>query len=234
MIKKKGDGFELSVDSIFSILYTPYNIRNDTGLPCESVPITDELISYVEYRGPEVLGLDDLPLIGNCSRWSYCDVKTRTCQPKREYHSPCKHNMQCYYGDDGIPGLCTNHTTCDVRQDILAYYQPQQRWTLGDDWRQSIVAVLITGGVVLLVILGRIQIAKLFTNIKNMLERWQNAETPRPAPILETEEGWGGNQSGWWSQVPGIKWVYTKWKRTDQDQYYQLNNRSEEPPAYRE
>jgi hypothetical protein len=153
------------------------------------------------------------------------------------YRSPCQHNMQCYYGIDGIPGHCTNHSICDARSDIL-YYNPPQQWKVGDDWRISIIAVLATGAIVIGVIVGRNQLAKLVKKVNAAIEKWQNPDTSvQPIPF-ENEEAWSRyHDSKWWKQMPGFKWVYSKLKRNDQGQYYQLNNRMdgvEEPPPYQQ
>lgn len=238
------------MDAFYTFYYTPFNIRNDTGLPCHTIPITDELINYVDYRGPEAISVDDLNLIGNCSRMSYCDVHSKTCQPKVPLGSPCKYNMQCYFGIDGIPGHCTNHT-CDVRRDIPQYYYNSPRWTMGDQWQAAIVAVLVTGGIAIVLIVGRAQVKRLVEKFKAMMERWQNPDTtpqPQLMPFIENEQVWNEHhhQQQWWKQVPGMNWVYSRLKRGgENEQYYQLNptrgGRGEEeeeptslPPPYRE
>lgn len=241
-------GFEMSIDPLYTFLYSPFIINNDTGLPCESIPITDELINYVDFRGPNVISVDDLELIGNCSRMSYCDVKTRTCQPKLPLGSRCRYNMQCYFGIDGIPGHCTNKT-CSIREDIPQYYYNTPRWTMGEQWQAAVIAVLITGGIAACLIIGRVQVKKMFNKFKVLMEKWQNPDTTPPprvihhtvedsTPFIENEQVWNQHhreQQKWWKSVPGMTWVYSKLKRGggDNEQYYQLNNRSDEPPPYR-
>lgn len=238
IIQDKG-GFEVSIDPLYTIFYSPFNVKNDTGLPCFTVPITDELINYVDFRGPKVIDVYDLELIGNCSSMSYCDKHTKTCQPKQPLDSPCQYNMQCYFGIDGIPGYCANNT-CSIRQDIPQYYYNAPRWTMGDQWKSAVIAVLITGAVAIGLLIGRAQVKKLVSKFKDMMEKWQNPDTSTPAsmPFVATEEAWNqhhNQQKRWWKQVPGMNWVYSRIKRGggDNDQYYQLDNRGEEPPPYR-
>ncbi|KAI9350417.1 hypothetical protein BD770DRAFT_413060 [Pilaira anomala] len=233
--RNKG-GFEMSIDPIYTFLYSPMNLHNDTGLPCSTIPITDELINYVDYRGPKVINVDDLDLIGNCSRMSYCDKHTKTCQPKLPLGSKCQFNMQCYFGIDGIPGHCSNRT-CGIREDIPQYYYNAPRWTMGDQWQSAVVAVVITGSIAICLIVGRLQVKKLATKFKAMMEKWQNPDTtPTPIPFIENEQVWNEHhpQSKWWKQVPGMNWVYSRLKRGgENEQYYQLNARGDEPPPYR-
>lgn len=228
-------GFEMSIEPLYTFTYTPYNIKNDTGLPCSTIPITDELINYVDYRGPQVINVDDLDLIGNCSRMSYCDKHSRTCQPKLPLGSSCQYNMQCYFGIDGIPGHCTNHT-CGIREDIPQYYYNTPKWTMGDQWQSAVLGVVITGTIALCLIIGRVQVKKLFQRFKVMMEKWQNPDTT-PSTFIENEQVWNQHHAEpkWWKQVPGMNWVYSRLKRgtEENDQYYQLNARGDEPPPYR-
>ncbi|CEP18017.1 hypothetical protein [Parasitella parasitica] len=234
-------GFEVSIDPLYTIFYSPFNIKNDTGLPCFTVPITDELINYVDFRGPKVMDVYDLELIGNCSSMSYCDKRTKTCQPKRPLDSPCQYNMQCYFGIDGIPGFCANNT-CSIRQDIPQYYYNTPRWTMGDQWQSAVIAVLITGVVAIGLLVGRAQVKKLVSKLKDMMEKWQNPDTSTTTqasmPFVANETAWNqhhNQQKRWWKQVPGMTWVYSRLKRGggDNDQYYQLDTRGDEPPPYR-
>ncbi|KAI8370982.1 hypothetical protein BD560DRAFT_396523 [Blakeslea trispora] len=243
-------GFEMSIDPFYTFIYKglDYTIKNDTGLPCHTIPITDELINYVEFRGPEVMNVHDLDLIGNCSSMSYCDKHTKTCQPKMPLGSSCRYNMQCYFGIDGIPGHCSNKT-CSIRQDIPQYYYNTPRWSMGDQWQAAVIAVLITGGVVISLLIGRVQVKRLAVKVKDLLEKWQNPDdsaTRRLPLMVENEEAWNEyhHHSKWWKQLPGINWIYNKLnkkKQSSQDnngEYYQLNQRTEEtteqPPPYRE
>ncbi|KAI7905281.1 uncharacterized protein BX663DRAFT_502332 [Cokeromyces recurvatus] len=242
--RNKG-GFEMSIDPIYTFIYTPHSIKNDTGLPCHTIPITDELINYVDYRGPQVIDVQDLELIGNCSSMSYCDKKTRTCQPKLPLGSFCQYNMQCYFGIDGIPGHCTNHT-CSIRQDIPQYYYNTPRWTMGDQWQAAVIAVLVTGGMVIVLLIGRAQLKKLVGQIKVIIEKWQNSaftQQENNIPFVANEQVWNEHHDQrWWKQVPGMNWVYSKLKRGGgSEDYYQLDNReeeeeiiTEEPPPYQE
>jgi hypothetical protein len=239
----------MSIDPLYTFLYTPFNIKNDTGLPCDSIPITDELINYVDFRGPKVIDVDDLGLIGNCSRMSYCDIHSRTCQPKLPLGSICQYNMQCYFGIDGIPGHCTN-STCSIREDIPQYYYNAPRWSMGDQWQSAIIAVLITGGIAICLIIGRVQVKKLYNKFKNIMEKWQNPDTNTNNSsctepfIIENEQVWNQqHEHQWWKQVPGMNWVYSKLLKksnnNNEQEYYQLNNtttttiRDDEPPPYR-
>lgn len=223
-------GFEMSVNPAFTLLYThSYQQPNDTGLPCFSIPITDELINYVDYRGPEVISVDDLPLIGNCSQLSYCDLKTKTCQPKRGLGSYCRQNMHCIFGEDGIPGHC-NHSVCATRTDLPAYYYDSARqWKMGDEWPAAALALVVSGAVVLLLLVGRYLIPIIWKKIKAGLEQWQNKSESQ---CVVDEQSWN-EQHKWWKQVPGIHWVYNRLKRSNTE-YYQLDSRTqEEPPPYR-
>lgn len=233
-------GFEMSIDPLYTFSYTPFRIENDTGLPCHTIPITDALINYVDFRGPKVMDVFDLDLIGNCSRMSYCDKHSRTCKPKQPLGSPCRYNMQCYFGIDGIPGHCTNRT-CSIREDIPQYYYNAPRWTMGDQWQAAMIAVLVTGGIAAVLIIGRSQAKKLADSFKVMMEKWQNPDTTNSSRMtfgVESEQAWNEHhqiQGRWWKQVPGMNWVYTRLKKRDNnEQYYQLDNRSDDPPAYRE
>ncbi|KAI9474261.1 MAG: hypothetical protein EXX96DRAFT_581303 [Benjaminiella poitrasii] len=240
----------MSIDPLYTFTYTPFSIKNDTGLPCHTIPITDELINYVDFRGPQVIDVDDLELIGNCSSTSYCDKTTKTCQPKLPLGSPCNHNMQCYFGIDRIPGHCSNNT-CSIREDIPQYYYNTPRWTMGDQWQAAIVAVLATGGIAIGLLIGRAQLKKLLSSLKILIEKWQNPDSTttihRPQedtiPFVANEQVWNEHHDQrWWKQVPGVNWVYSKLKRggngNEQD-YYQLDNRDQEtavvdePPPYR-
>lgn len=229
----------MSIDPLYTFTYSPFTIKNDTGLPCQTIPITDELINYVDFRGPQVIDFADLELIGNCSKMSYCDVKTKTCQPKLPLGSRCKYNMHCYFGIDGIPGHCSSNGTCTIREDIPQYYYNTPRWSMGDQWKPAVIAVLITGAIATALIVGRIQVKKLIHYLKSALERWQNSDSSSaPISYAVNEQVWNEHhdqQRRWWKQVPGVNWVYQKLNsRGEREQYYQLDNRNEEPPPYRE
>ncbi|RCH84698.1 hypothetical protein CU098_009661, partial [Rhizopus stolonifer] len=109
----------------------------------------------------------------------------------------------CYFGIDGIPGHCTNKT-CSIRQDIPQYYYNTPRWSMGDQWQAAVMAVLITGGVAIFLLVGRAQLKKLITNIKTLLERWQNSDDSgsRVPFIIENEQVWNEHHKQWWKQVP--------------------------------
>lgn len=235
----------MSIDDLYTFSFEPFHIKNDTGLPCNTIPVTDELINYVDIKGSEVISIADLDLIGNCSRMSYCDKHSRTCQPKKPFGSHCTYNMHCYFGIDGYPGHCTNHT-CTARQDIPQYYYNTPRWTMGDQWQAAVIAVLITGGIAIVLIVGRVQVKKLINKFKQLMEKWQNPDTSpppiQPMPFVENEQLWNEHhhQQKWWKQVPGMNWVYSRLKRGsgDNEQYYQLNTRGDDgpvdqPPPYR-
>lgn len=232
----------MSMDPAYTLLYSHIYLQNDTGLPCFSIPITDELINYVDYRGPDVIDVEDLPLIGNCSRLSFCDKKTKTCQPKRPVGSHCRHNMQCIVGDGGIPGHCSNKSICEVRHDLPAYYYDStHQWKMGEEWPAATIALVVSGMIVLCIVVGRYVVPNLLKRIKTALEKWQNKSSSTEtlmASSIDSEETWNENHKRWWKQVPGMKWVYSRLNRSsngDSTHYYQLDNRThEEPPPYRE
>ncbi|ORY96308.1 hypothetical protein BCR43DRAFT_414769, partial [Syncephalastrum racemosum] len=70
--------------------------------------------------------------------------------------------MECFFGLDVLPGHCTNQT-CAVRDDLPPYYYGAalHQWTLGDQWRSAVFAVLITGAIALCLVLGRQQVTNL-------------------------------------------------------------------------
>lgn len=228
-------GFELNRDPAYTFLYSQISFENDTGLPCFSIPITDQLISYVAYRGPEVISVEDLSLIGNCSRTSYCDKKTKTCQPKRTLGSRCQYNMQCMMGDSGIPGHCSNKSVCEIRQDLPPYYYSNTReWKVGKEWPAAVIA-LITAGVVVGIIFAVRHFYPRF--IKSVLTKWQTKNSTMSSAdptIYENEEAWNRHHKRWWKHVPGVNWVYSRLKRSNNREYHPLDDRTEEPPPYNE
>ncbi|KAJ8658557.1 hypothetical protein O0I10_005597 [Lichtheimia ornata] len=211
-------GFELNPNPVETFVYSPYRTEDDTGEPCITIPLSDELYSYVDYRGPEVIDQGDLDLIGNCSRLSYCDPKTRTCQPKRNVGSSCRHNMECFFGMDVLPGHCANHSVCAVREDLPPYYGAGlHQWKLGDQWKSAALAVIATGAVVVFLVVGRQQVGRLFKALRHLIQQW------RQQPPT----------------VPGLNWVYKRFNTSNRDDgaYYPLQQTTivdEQPPAYRE
>ncbi|KAI9031745.1 hypothetical protein CLU79DRAFT_729933 [Phycomyces nitens] len=236
----------MSINPIETFYYTPFNIDNDTDMPCISIPLSDELYSYVDYRGPTVIDQDDLDLIGNCSRMSYCDKRKRTCQPKRPVGSHCRHNMECYFGMDGFPGHCTNQSVCSVREGLPAYYYTpsNEQWTVGDQWQSAVYALVITGVLVTCLIFGRQQASRLGSGVRGLYERLSNRSVQTRAvdassiPPFQDEASWHHYRGRWWKKVPGFGWVYKRFKReptNDDEAYLHLTRqeRVDDPPPYR-
>ncbi|KAI8984188.1 hypothetical protein BDF20DRAFT_816883 [Mycotypha africana] len=162
--------------------------------------------------------------------------------------------MQCYYGTDGYPGHCSNGT-CSAREDIPPYYYNMSpHWTLGDQWKSAVVALLVTGSIAIAALIGRTQLKKLYHFIKTKIDAYRGRIAARDnirnnlLPYIWSEQLWNEQheqQQRWWSQVPGMHWVYNKLKRNqiEQPQYHPLDDRgdvsqtvalTEEPPPYRE
>ncbi|KAI7869438.1 hypothetical protein BDF14DRAFT_1780986 [Spinellus fusiger] len=238
-------GYEMSNNIVETFSYTQPTTINDTGLPCTTIPLSDELYSYVDYRGPTVIEEDDLHLIGNCSRMSYCDKKKKTCQPKRPVGSRCHHNMQCYFGTEGFPGYCKNHSVCSIREGLPAYYyRSSHQWTLGKQWQSATVAVLATGTLAFCLLYGRQQATHVATRLRWFYEKvytgttaGEQARDSGSIPVFQEESGWQRYHGRWWKQVPGLKWVYQRFKREslNEEVYVPLTHqeRVEEPPPYR-
>lgn len=243
----------MNPNPVETFTYSPPITQDDTNMPCITIPLSDELYSYVDFRGPEVIEQGDLALIGNCSRFSYCDKKTRTCQPKRNVGSPCHHNMECFFGLDALPGHCANHSVCAVRNDLPPYYEATlHQWTLGDQWRSAVVAVLATGAVAICLVIGRQQAAALVRNVHYWIGQWKNRSSTRTtttaidgtasiamaAAPFDDDLHVRRQQQQWWKQMPGLKWVYKRLHRgtSDAEAYYPLTDqeRTEPPPAYQE
>ncbi|KAG0165501.1 hypothetical protein DFQ28_009931 [Apophysomyces sp. BC1034] len=220
-------GFKIDL-KVQTFLFTPDINEDDTGMPCQTIPLSDELYTYVDYLGPEVIEQDDLYLIGNCSIMSYCDKETRTCQPKNNIGSPCTRNMQCYFGD-GFPGHCANHTTCTYRKDLAPYYYVPSlhQWSVGDQWRSAVWALLATGSVAICVIFGRQQATIVASGVRGFLEKWQN----RPDQEQQQRYHDSNNRARWWK----LGWIRRN-RQVDDEAYMQLTTRerTEDPPAYRE
>ncbi|KAI8370580.1 uncharacterized protein BYT42DRAFT_502410 [Radiomyces spectabilis] len=154
--------------------------------------------------------------------------------------------MECYYGPTYFPGRCANHSVCAVNDDLppYAYGATLHQWTLGDQWRSAIWAVLLTGAVATCLLVGRQQARKMVTGVHNLIEKWQNRPSPLPEQEPFVEEDAGGArqenvpQRRWWARIPGTGWIHRKLRRSqDQGAYYQLATRNagaEEPPPYRE
>lgn len=238
----------MNPNPIETFVYSPYSNADDTGQPCFTIPLSDELYSYVDYRGPDVIEQGDLALIGNCSRLSYCDVETHTCQPKRNVGSPCKHNMECYYGPEILPGHCAN-SSCAVRQDLPPYYgAAYHSWTLGNQWQAAVLALIATAVIAFCLVVGRQQAYTLAGGVRRLVEKWRNPqhvyyhESFYPPPPAAPEDGHprqGSSQRQWWKQMPGLHWVYKRFNRngnnssTSDEACYPLTAR-EDPPEYRE
>lgn len=250
-------GFEMNPNPIETFVYSPYSNVDDTGQPCFTIPLSDELYSYVDYRGPDVIDQGDLALIGNCSRLSYCDVKTRTCQPKRNVGSPCKHNMECYYGPDILPGHCANHSVCAVRQDVPPYYgAAYHSWTLGNQWQAAVLALIATAAIAFCLVVGRQQAYTLAGGVRRLVEKWRNPQQYQQQYLQQQqqqshesfahrfdsqEDPTTEQQRRWWKQMPGLGWVYKRLNRNNSssatdEAYYPLTarDRLEDPPEYRE
>ncbi|KAI9495668.1 hypothetical protein BDB00DRAFT_812909 [Zychaea mexicana] len=214
-------GFEMNPTIVDTVAYLPHrDDDDDINEPCITIPLSDELYSYTEFRGPDVISQGDLELIGNCSRNAYCDKATQTCQPKRTVGEPCENNMECFYGLD-IPGHCVNNSICAARDDLPPYYGAAlHQWTLGDQWQSAVWAVVATGAIVIFLVVGRQQLGPLVHSVHRLYENWK-----QPSPQ---------QQERWWN----LGWVYKRFNRnarSNDEAYYPLTDRSaEEPPAYRE
>ncbi|KAI9283251.1 hypothetical protein BY458DRAFT_495954 [Sporodiniella umbellata] len=139
--------------------------------------------------------------------------------------------MQCMYSKENIPGHC-NQTVCSIRPNLPAYYYTDtQQWKMGDEWPAAVLALVVSGVVVLSILTGRYLIPNMLKKIKAALERWQNKS--ERIERCENEQIWN-EQHTWWNKVPVLRWVYGRWKKSNVD-YYQLENRAgeDEPPPYR-
>ncbi|KAF7728454.1 hypothetical protein EC973_006134 [Apophysomyces ossiformis] len=223
------EGFNIGL-KIQTFQYSPPVDGDDTGMPCKTIPLSDELFNYVDYCGPEIVEQEDLYYMGNCSSMSYCDKETKTCQPKRNMGSPCTNNMQCYFGD-GYPGHCVNHTRCHYRMDLAPYLYvpPMNQWSVGEHWRSAVAALLATGSLAICILFGRQQATFVATGVRGFLEKWQN----RPEEQQREQRQYNNNGSRWWK----LRWIRRNRRdEGDDEAYMQLTalERTEEPPPYRE
>ncbi|ORX53508.1 hypothetical protein DM01DRAFT_303867 [Hesseltinella vesiculosa] len=226
--------------------FHPTIIYNDTGLPCHSIPKSPDLLKYVDYRGPDVIDINDLDLIGNCSRISYCDKTTHTCQPKRPVGAGCEFNMQCRYGLELLPGLCRN-SSC-IARDIM-YVGPGLNMTMGDHWKEAIVAVVVTGLFAICALVIRFQVGTIVSGVSGLIEKWQNRDAPSSEQQQLEEQSTSflppSNEDFWRQQHASHFWLFSlpggqrlarlfNLKRQEDGSYVALEERPTEPPAYRD
>ncbi|KAI8097327.1 uncharacterized protein BX664DRAFT_383632 [Halteromyces radiatus] len=230
------EGFEMSVNYVETFNYRPYIRHNDTGEPCHLIPRSSDLESYVDFRGPQAMTLDDLDMMGNCSRLSYCDKQTKTCQPKHGMGSTCKYNMECAVGLEYYPGYCDKNTSqCGMRQDIPSFYYGGtiRPFTMGKYWKEAVAAVVVTGTLALCFLVGRHQAGKLVSGVSCLIEKWQNRDPTQTNHSLSDEEIWHQQhcRRPWWSILPQRMTRFLQPR--DDGTYVPLDTRPLDPPPYR-
>jgi hypothetical protein len=191
--------------------YSPLPANDDDDKPCYSIPHSPDLLAYLDARGSQVLEMDDLALIGNCSKQAYCDKTTRTCRRKHGLGSPCQYNMECAVGTEYLPGHCNPQhnasTVCGLRQDIPSFYYGaaslRGEWKLGKHWKAATIAVVLTGVGALVLLVAR-----------HLVKKWR----------VVAIEKWGHeDQSAWWR----------RWLTKPAVEYVPLDARPVDPPPYR-
>ncbi|KAI9303748.1 hypothetical protein BJ944DRAFT_267878 [Cunninghamella echinulata] len=245
------EGFEVTGRPFIVFDYYPYIQHNDTGEPCHTIPRSKDLESYVNYIESDSLNIADLDILGNCSQLSYCDSKTKTCQPKRNIGSSCQYNSQCIFGSEGFPAHCNlNESVCTIPRDlpIFAY----NNMTVGKYWKAATVSVIATGALVICILVGRQQAGKLVSGVSGLIEKWQNRDdhhhySSATDPMLSTsvatatDEGdvWQTSKKSWWHAIPGMKWLVLSLSQQNNRNenpatYVPLDNRPTQPPPYRD
>jgi len=247
-----GDGgFEMAVNQIYTFVYAFKDIRdetrNDTGMPCFTIPRTSELDNYVKRRGSVVINEDDLNLIGNCTWDSYCDPKSKTCQPKRDVGEPCEYNQQCHFNIRRYPGHCSNTSICVEREDAVQLLYPPafRKWEIGEHWQKGAVALAITATAVICFYFGKQQAGAMVGGVQVLIEKWQSGTSGRnrsgeeETGFLDSSSSSSIEQRGtqWWAYLPGYNYFSHRFRPTGEGTtYIQLagRERNEEPPAYRD
>lgn len=241
-------GFEMTVNQIFTFVYAfqdmRNNDRNDTGMPCFTIPRSPDLLNYVKRRGPVVINEADLDLIGNCTYDSFCDPKSKTCQPKRDVGEPCEYNQQCHFNIRRYPGHCSNASICVEREDAAQFLYPPafQKWEIGEHWQKAAVALAVTATCVICFYFGRQQAGAMVGGVQVLIEKWQSGGSSGRNRAEEEETGFLDSSAApsrphWWAYLPGYSYFSHRFRPTGEGTtYIQLagRERNEEPPAYRD
>ncbi|KAG2185305.1 hypothetical protein INT44_002095 [Umbelopsis vinacea] len=241
-------GFEMAVNQIYTFVYAFQDLRddmrNDTGEPCFTIPRSEELSNYVKRRGPMVIEEADLDLIGNCTYDSYCDPKSKTCQPKRDVGEACEYNEQCHFNMRRYPGHCSNTSVCIEREDAIQLLYPPafQKWEIGEHWQQAAVALTVTATAVICFYFGRQQAGAMVGGVQVLIEKWQNGSSVRNRSE-EEENGFleptssQPRNSQWTAYLPFYSFFSHRFRQAGEGTtYIQLagRERNDAPPDYRD